>query len=830
MDSKEICLKILAANSEAAVQGIIDSVPEMNNQKNWRPLNGRETNFNIVSNQASTGGKALTELMTNMVDAVLMKLAYQQGVDPKSVSAPQTMYEAVDRLAGFIGLRGGRIVDVDDEKDLRKFAEKNLIIGVTGAKSAKHGRPCYTFVDNGEGQAPKDFERTFLSLSEGNKKDIPFVQGKYNMGSSGVLTYCGKRWFKLIVSRRYDGETGWGWTLLRKRPVGGMPIVDYFVLPGGAIPEFKADMLVPFTTASGKKYDKVILKTGTVVKLYDYEIGHQYMSMKGSREALNENLTETILPFRILDFRWTARTAETQAKAEARGSDRAMGVDVRRFYGMEYLLLRKHAETDIVDDDEAAEAAGDPRQAVGTVRDPELGTIEISFIPLKRGRLPEWLAKTNYRVFHAVNGQVQYKQTRGFISQSCGFPALKDRAAVIVDASNLNFEAHNDIWKGDRENIRENGVGQRYKEEVQKAISESEALSKFQNEVARQEMEASVAAGQRSLLQKLIDVDKNLANLLDAKAPKPFVHLLSTGGENGGEVGKGKFEGKPSPTFIRLEEKRKSGVIDIPINRTRLVAARTDAENGYFQRANNPGQLLLDDKVLKSFGIREHLQDGRLTLYFRPVEDEVEVGQTFKFKMGLKDNWMPELVEADMEIRIVDEEASTAKPKTTNSEAKKAGEGGDSNASGSGKPAPTHGLPPFRLMTHDGRSIAGEVTEAWPNGFSDQDGGIAVDLGESGVLYKINYDNYYHLTYRRQARGDVAKEVVTQKYVLGMLILMLGCENAMQAMGANAAAAEYADQFRQMVARGASSTVLALADNLPKIIDAKSVQATVEVE
>lgn len=141
MDSKEICLKILAANSEAAVQGIIDSVPEMNNQKNWRPLNGRETNFNIVSNQASTGGKALTELMTNMVDAVLMKLAYQQGVDPKSVSAPQTMYEAVDRLAGFIGLRGGRIVDVDDEKDLRKFAEKNLIIGVTGPRALSTAGP-----------------------------------------------------------------------------------------------------------------------------------------------------------------------------------------------------------------------------------------------------------------------------------------------------------------------------------------------------------------------------------------------------------------------------------------------------------------------------------------------------------------------------------------------------------------------------------------------------------------------------------------------------------------------------------------------------------------
>ena len=36
--------------------------------------------------------------------------------------------------------------------------------------------------------------------------------------------------------------------------------------------------------------------------------------------------------------------------------------------------------------------------------------------------------------------------------------------------------------------------------------------------------------------------------------------------------------------------------------------------------------------------------------------------------------------------------------------------------------------------------------------------------------------------------------------------------------------AEYADEFRRMAARGAASTVLALAENLPKIVDATSVQ------
>ncbi len=168
--------------------------------------------------------------MTNMVDAVLMKRVYLKHIDPKGSAAPKTMYEAVEKLV--YNLHGDRLVDADEDW-LLDFAQKNLIIAVTGAKSKKEGLPCFTFVDNGEGQDPDNFETTFLSLSAGNKKDIPFVQGKYNMGSSGVLSYCGLRWFKLIVSRRYDRKSPWGWTLMRRRPGGGMPIAEYFKMPDG---------------------------------------------------------------------------------------------------------------------------------------------------------------------------------------------------------------------------------------------------------------------------------------------------------------------------------------------------------------------------------------------------------------------------------------------------------------------------------------------------------------------------------------------------------------------------------------------------------------------
>lgn len=106
-------------------------------------------------------------------------------------------------------------------------------------------------------------------------------------------------------------------------------------------------------------------------------------------------------------------------------------------------MCRSHKEGNRPEADEEEddnEVAADARISVGEVDDPELGQISVSAIALKR-KAPKCLSNSNNRVFHAVNGQVQFKQTRGYLTD-CGFPALKDRVLIIVDASNLIFAAH----------------------------------------------------------------------------------------------------------------------------------------------------------------------------------------------------------------------------------------------------------------------------------------------------------------------------------------------------------------------------------------------------
>jgi hypothetical protein len=76
------------------------------------------------------------------------------------------MYGAVDRLIK--RLRGGKLVNLDSKDPwLKDFAQKNLLRGITGARTKKTGLPCYTFVDNGEGPKTGRFREDFsLSAKE----------------------------------------------------------------------------------------------------------------------------------------------------------------------------------------------------------------------------------------------------------------------------------------------------------------------------------------------------------------------------------------------------------------------------------------------------------------------------------------------------------------------------------------------------------------------------------------------------------------------------------------------------------------------------------------
>ncbi|MYD36933.1 MAG: hypothetical protein F4X20_08020 [Dehalococcoidia bacterium] len=799
MNSQEICFALLQAESEDEVRAIINDTPDMMSDAAWSPVDDRENNFNIVTNQAATGSKALAELCTNMVDAMLMKEARKRGIDPASSDAPQSIIEGVKQLVRLRGVRSGIIAEADSPDVLREYARENLVIGITGG-TRRSDHVCFTFIDNGEGQHAQDFDNTFLSFSKGNKSDIPFVQGRYNMGSSGVLTYCGQHWYKLIISRRYDGSGDWGWTLIRRRPATGEPVAEYFA-PEGKIPTFVGDKIYPMKKQSGEQDSQIALETGTIVKLYSYHM-ETAVDFRTVREALNQNLVSTVLPFRLYDY----RVSKTERRPE--------GIDERPFYGMESLLLQRHSEPVADTDEDNDQAAADRTFHVGTIVHPRLGEIFVTAIVLKR-ELPGWLTprRNNARVFHAVNGQVQFTQNRAFLSFVCRLPVLKDRVVIVVDASNLTEAARNDVWKGDRETVRITKIGELYLDEVAKTIRESPELKRLQDTIAREELDRVSNESQRELLQDLVDADPSIASLLPGGDP-----IVSPGPPGPRPAPPDDFEGVRSPTFIEVVSKpvRENGA-EIAFNGKRDVQFRTDVVNDYFMRPDLRGRLILLPPIGDKFAYTHRLRNGVLTVSFEAQSGAIAPGENIDVQVGLHDDGMAEAKSAHLRLSVVERRLPNRpgpRPKPKPGEENGAVE------------SVTRGLPQSIWLTSDGRPIGNEESEEWPADFGERDGGLVRDLTDDERLYLINYDNVHFRRVIEAERDSANRRVKAAQFRLGMLVFMMGFENAFSAMdtgGAKEQLGENIDEIRRLCAEGAANVVMSIADTFPKIINRASV-------
>ena len=801
MTSEDLCMALLRAESETAVGDVLAEV-SADGELKWHPLDNRETNFNVVTNQASTGAKALTELCTNMVDAILLRHAYDAGLDPTSGTVPQSVTAAVRELVGLRGASSGILAEVDDPAYLREYAESNLVIGVTGSPNDA----CFTFVDAGEGQRPDDFEDTFFSLSSGRKSRIPFVQGKYNMGSAGVLSFCGRRWFKLVISRRFDGSSPWGWSLMRRRPGDGPPVAEFLKIKG-QIPRLERQEIGPFLLRTGQPDEKVARDSGTIVKLYSYVLG-QAANFRTIRESLNENLISTVLPFRLMDYR-----ASVDRK---RGGRRAQGVDERTVNGMDFQLRRLDQEDD---EDERTDLAGQPMH-VADIQDPELGTVRVQAIPLPP-KLPGWLKaqRNRMRVYHAVNGQVQYKQGRDYVSGPCRLPGLKDRVVVFVDASDLTESAHNDVWKGDRETIRQTEIGGRYESRVTEAIRRSDALKTLEKRLRDEETEQLSKQAQIDLFQNVVSSDPHVAQLL------PNGAVVKLPGRQTRTEDETAYKGLYHPTFVSLKgrELRRSGV-DIKIDELRRIRFETDAQNDWMTRPDNRGRVsfVRDDETNAAdagFSFSAELLDGSLTVRVQAGPGQVSVGDVIKTEIQLVDDGMPLPVTTPVAFRVV-----ASRPERPSGHGRKRPPGGGDAGDGTGD---QRGLPTSRWITKDGRKIGDDDTRPWAEfeDFGEQDGGLVRDLGAGEKIYYINYDNAHFQHFVSAERRDVGKRVLTQQYRLSMLILMMGFEDAYSRVHSSGEVewAGWVDEIRRLAARGAATVVMSIAKTLPSLVNSDTV-------
>lgn len=601
MNHQTLFDRLLKSDDESEVDSVLQEAGFFSDEPDvWQPFGNYENNFNLIGNQQADPTAALVEKLINGIDAVLMSAAFNRGIDPEGPDAPQSMAEAVER---FFEVRHGRLENLMPAQQT-ELAE-NLHLIAVGSK--KH--PSYLIVDKGEGQTPLSFPDTFLSLNRSNKMRIPFVQGKFNSGGTGILQFCGtsNRNYELIVSRRHpdapvdaNDETKnlWGFTIVRRLlPSGGRKASSYvYLAPHGKVPSFQADAIKVLTSGPGGKPGKPYsrdLPYGTCVKLYNYRWKTRSIATTDARYELEHYLHAPCLPFRISESR--------DYKAN--------------YYGTTVAGVWATVNVD----------GGQEKRKVeeGFPADAELNLPDIGRLPYQIVLFREELDPRHFPhgVYFTVNGQVHGQLPINFISTQLKFDYLSDYLLISIDCTSMNPQVREDFFMASRDRLRRNEAYDEIYHQLKEELKSHPGLRTFNALRKQKDIEKALSDDKQtaSFLQDLINRDPALAALFGLGS-----RLVTSSGPS--EIPT--FHGRKFPTFFKLGKEPKDGLVkQCPLNKTVHIEFETDAENNYFERADSPGEIAFNPPNLC---VSNSLWNGKFSTRFQMpwdanIDDTVEV-------------------------------------------------------------------------------------------------------------------------------------------------------------------------------------------------------------
>lgn len=733
MDWNNIFLSLLHAESESEVLRVLREYRLLDDDSAWCPLGGIENNIGIVANQQTDPTGPLIEKVINSIDAKLMKACFASGIDPEGDGAPATMTEAVER---FFGVRDGRLSNLGP-KQLTNLAVDLQLVAV-GHKDA----PCYLIIDEGEGQTPASFPDTFLSLVKSNKLRIPFVQGKFNTGGTGVLQFCGSEHFQLIASRRHPkapvgkgdkSRLQWGFTLVRRFEP---PETDkrrnsmyVYLAPGGEVPTFNAPSITVLPGDSRKNEPpeayKEPLKYGTVIKLYDYRWRAKSTATTDARFELEKYLHSPCLPFRITETR-----------------------DYRANY---YSTTVSGIWASI-----GGEGEGGTRQRVEEGF-PATAALSLESIGPLRYRIAVFKQEVDPRrvphgVFFAVNGQVHGSLPPDFASRKLGFEYLRTHLLVSVDCTEMRKRVREDFIMASRDRLRRNEVYYEILSKLEADLKDHPGLKELN--AARRAKAMEKALGDQE------DVVRTFHDLL--KMDPALRALLGVGDRLVTKIGPTeteKFEGRRFPTYFRIKGNPGVPVTKhCPVNRTCRVEFETDAANDYFDRVNSPGEIIVRPLTALEYN---RLWNGVYSTRFRPLKgakpgDEIEVTVDVTDSDHGSRGIAP--FESRFKIAVEAPDYSRSRP------------GGDPvGPIGPGEGpqvAPRLSLPNIVEIRKD------EWDDYSPT-FTSNDALRVMRDGKGGFDYLVNLDNTFLLTELRMTNG-ADKDLLVYWFKWGLLLCALG--------------------------------------------------------
>ncbi|MCC6602812.1 MAG: hypothetical protein IT327_06360 [Anaerolineae bacterium] len=494
--------------------------------------------------------------------------------------------------------------------------------------------------DNGEGQHPEAFERTFLSLLEGNKNEIHFVQGKYNMGGSGAIVFCGKQRYQLIASKRYDGSGEFGFTLIRKHPLSEAEAkvkkntwYEYLKI-NEKIPSFPISELD--LALQNRKF-----RTGTIVKLYSYELKGNRNIRRDLWLSLNEFLYEPALPIYTIESR------------ERYPNDNVL-------QNVVFGLKRRIESSDYVETTLSEDYSNKQIGRMKVTAHVFKAKVKDRTSKETKDYIQREFFKNNMSVLFSMNGHVHGYYTSEFITRSLKFNLLRDHLLIHVDCTDMKYAFRSELFMASRDRLKQGDESSTLRDVLRKNLSEGQLWDIYKK---RKDNISVQSVGDDDLLKSFAEnlpISDDLRHLLSKtfkldekeKEQKKPKRKPSSNDKQKEVIA---FQPKRYPSFFKLAANKngETPVVEIPLNGSRVVQFESDVENEYFDRVEDPGDMTIGimtytpndssggnkkgsvNDISEIFNVkRQSPNDGKIKVILEP-DNEMKVGDEVQVKVDL---------------------------------------------------------------------------------------------------------------------------------------------------------------------------------------------------
>lgn len=763
--TKDLCLALMRADTEEEVISLLMEADYWDDDTVWRFFGDRDTNFNTIGNQQSRPDTALVEKLVNSVDACLMNECMVHGLDPERSSAPQSIREAVARFYEEHpnSPTAGLVREWRDSK--RTEVARGITLAATGAKPGE-GNPCFTISDRGEGQTPRMLPYTLLSLDGSNKFRIPFVQGKFNMGGTGVLEFCGQHNLQLIVSRRnpaivdndpeHPSDLQWSFTIVRREDPKGTqrssvytylaPIESKSSSEKKQVLSFSADVMPIFP--EGRDAYARESQWGTLIKLYEYTatgFKTNILMKDGLMRRVDLLLPDVALPMRF---------HECRAYGGHGGSPETTvtGIKVR------------------LEDNKGDNLEHDPTSFSIKVHGEEMtGTI----YAFKKGKADTY--RKNEGIIFALNGQTHGYLTLDFFGRKkIGLGYLRDSILIIIDCSRFSGRAREKLFMNSRDRLRNGELRDAIESELEDTLKQDRMLRELRERRRREEIEARLEDSKplEDVLRPLLERSPVLSELFlhGRRSSTPF-KTKTVGSEDKPP------EGKRYPTFFKFKGKRYGMELhqNCHINRRCRITFETDAVNDYFNREIDRGRFSLflasdnDESPVEDYAL--NLQSGIATLNLQ-LPANYYVHDEIRFVAQATDSTQIEPFENRFVIHV--KEAAEQPPSRNKTRRKP-----PSKSEGNGREIPSGVELPTVIKVYESPEDGAKGWEDMSPPFDKYSAMRVIHAGNSNddddardiYDFFVNADNIYLKSEMKPENQD--SEVISARFIYGMVLLGL---------------------------------------------------------